>query len=180
MVAEAVGQERATGSVLVLPVAGIWSGSGALGRRLGLPPWLPGAALVALLGVGAHCLLLDPARRATARDVRGKFAERFFGLLAEQSQLKLDGLAGISKVIFSPALDDPTVRQQVAIVLARSPGALLDREVHELVAYNFGDHPVPSLQQVRDTLTEGSEFVRVDRYRWQLGRQAGPWSGQFS
>jgi hypothetical protein len=180
-VAEAAGQERATGTVLVLPVAGMCSGSGALARRLGVPAWLPGVAFVALLGLGAYRLLLDPVRRAAAKDVGGKFAEGFLMLLAEQNPLKLDGLAGISRVIFSPALNEPTIRQQVAITLARCPeAALLAGEVRDLVVDNFGDYPVPSVQEVRNTLTEGSEFFRVDRSRWQLGRQAAPWSGQYS
>ncbi|MHB8185646.1 MAG: PIN domain-containing protein [Dermatophilaceae bacterium] len=179
IVAEAAGQERATGMALFLPVAGVWSGSGALGRRLGVPRWLPAAALVALLSLGAYRLLLDPARRATAKDVGGEFAEMLFGLLAEQSRLKLAGLAGISNIIFSPLPKETSVRQRVAIVLAHSSDALLVREVHELVVDNFVDNPVPALREVRSTLTDGSEFVCVDRCRWQLGREAAPWPGQY-
>lgn len=178
IVAEAAGQDRATGMALFLPVAGVWSGSGALGRRLGVPRWLPGAALFALLSLGAYHLLLDPARRATAKD-GGDFAETFFGLLAEQSRLKLAGLAGISNIIFSSAPEEPSVRQRVAIVLTHSSKALLAREVHELVVDHFVNNPVPTLREVRGTLTDGSEFVCVDRCRWQLGREAAPWPGQY-
>ena len=39
-VADAAFQERATAMALSLPVVGLWSGSGALGRRLGVPRWL--------------------------------------------------------------------------------------------------------------------------------------------
>jgi len=172
-VAEAAIQERATAVALSLPVVGIWSGSGALGRRLGVPGWLPGAALVAFLSLGAYHRLLDPARRATVIDIGGKFAGTFFGLLAEQSRLKHAGLAGISNIIFSPASEDPSVRRRVAIILARSPKALLAREVRELIVVNFDGTSVPSLEQVRSALTDGSEFVCVDRYRWQFGRKVG-------
>lgn len=179
VVAEAAGQERVTAMAMFLPVVGVWSGSGALGRWLGVPRWLPGASLVVVLSLGAYRLLLDPARRATVKDIGGEFAETFSGLLAEQSRLKLAGLAGISNIIFSPEPEEPSVRQRVAIVLARSPKALLVREVHELVVDNFVCDQVASLPEVRSALTDGSEFVCVDRYRWQLGREAARWPVQY-
>jgi hypothetical protein len=178
-VAEAASQERATAVALSLPVLGLWSGSSALGRKLGVPGWLPGAALVAFLSLGAYRRLLDPAKRAIVKDIGGKFAGTFFGLLAEQSRLKHAGLAGISNIIFSPAPEGPSVRQRVAIVLARSSEALLVKEVHDLVVDNFVDDPIPSLSEVRNALTDGSEFVCVNRYRWQFGRETAPWPPQY-
>lgn len=121
---------------------------------------------------------MDPVL-PTANDIAGEFAEQFLGDLAEQSRLKLAGLAGIGTVIFSPT-EEPTARQQVAIVLARSPELLLASDVHALMVDTFPDDPAPSLREVRTLLTEGSEFVRVGRYRWQLGREAGPWREQYS
>jgi hypothetical protein len=179
VVAEAAGQEGAAGMAMYIPVAGVWSGSGALGRRFGISPWLPGAVFLVLVGVGAYRLLQDPARRATAKEIGGGLVDDFFGYLAEQSQLKRAGMAGISGAIFSPPLDEPTARQQVALVLARSPDALLAREVHELIAASFAARLVPSLPEIRTVLEEGSEFVRIERYRWQLGREAGAWRGQY-
>jgi len=71
------------------------------------------------------------------------------------------------------------VRQRVAIVLARSPEPVLAAEVHDLIVDNFVDDLVPALREVRSALTEGSEFVCVDRYRWQLGREVAPSLGQY-
>jgi hypothetical protein len=178
VVAEAAGQERVTGVALTFPVTGAWSGSGALGRRLGIPRWMPGVVLVAVLGLGVYRLLQDPVRRAKAMDIGGDVAEKFAERLADQSRLKLAGLAGIGPIIF-PAAEEPTARQQVAVVLARSPEPLLATEVHDLVIASFYDDRVPSLREVRTILTEGSEVVRVERYRWQLGREVGPWRGQY-
>jgi hypothetical protein len=177
VVAEAAGQERVIGVALTLPLAGVWSGSGALGRRIGIPRWLPGVALIASLGLAVYRLWQDPARWATAIDLGGKFAEKVLGDLAEQNRLKLAGLAGIGKVIFTPA-EEPTARQQVAIVLACSSEPLLASELHGLLVDTFPTDLIPSLQVVRTVLTEGSEFVRVERYRWQIGREMGPWRGQ--
>ena len=178
-VAEAALQERATGAALILPIAGLWSGSGALGRRLGAPRWLSGTGLVALLSLGAYRLLHDPARGATTKEVGGKFVMAFLGLMAEQSRLKLAGLTGISNIIFAPTPGETSLRQRVAIVLARSSEALLTTEVHQLIVHNFVDEPASTLAEVRNALTDGSEFVSVDRYRWQFGRVAAPSTGQY-
>jgi hypothetical protein len=175
VVAEAAEQERVAGIALYLPVAGVWSSSGALGRRLGIPPWLPGVALLVAVGLGAYRLLLDPARRAKVTDIGGKFVETFSAFLTEQDRSKRDGLAGINTIIYSSPPEDLSVRQQVAIVLARSPEPLLAAEVHDRIADHFSDDLLPSRRDVRTALTNGSEFVIVDRYRWQLGREAGPW-----
>jgi hypothetical protein len=180
VVAEAAGQERVAGIALYLPAAGVWNSSGALGRRLGIPPWLPGAALLAAVSLGAYRLLLDPDRRAKVTDIGGKFVEMFSAFLTEQDQLKRDGLAGINTIIYPSPPEEPTVRQRVAIVLARSPEPMLAAEVHDLIAYHFSDALLPSLRDVRTALTNGSEFVIVDRYRWQLGRETAPWPVQYS
>jgi hypothetical protein len=174
VVAEAAGEERVAGIALYLPVAGVWNSSGALGRRLGIPPWLPGAVLLAAVGLGAYRLLLDPARRAKARDIGGKFVQTFSAFLAEQNRSKRDGLVGINTIIYSSRQEDLSVRQKVAIVLARSPEPVLAAEVHGLIFDTFADDQVPAVREVRSALTEGSEFVLVDRYRWQLGRETAP------
>jgi hypothetical protein len=179
VVAEAAGQERVAGIALYLPVAGVWSSSGAVGRRLGIPPWLPGAALLAAVGLGAYRLLLDPARRAKVTDIGGRFVEKFSAFLTEQDQLKRDGLAGINTIIYPSPPEELSVRQRVAIVLARSPEPLLAAEVHDLIVDNFADDLAPAVRDVRSALTEGSEFVRVDRSRWQLGREVEPWLDQY-
>ena len=88
--------------------------------------------------------------------------------------LEQRGLIGLSEVMLAgPTV--PTNKQQVAIVLARQDEPLLAREIQEKMLKSFPLEVVPTVGQVRAVLSEGSEFVQYERYRWQFGRRAGPW-----
>jgi hypothetical protein len=76
--------------------------------------------------------------------------------------------------VILPALVAPTVKQQVAIVLARQRDPLLAADIQERIRADFPDR-VPAITEVRAALRDGSEFVQPERYRWQFGRQAAPW-----
>jgi len=90
------------------------------------------------------------------------------------------GVENLRDVIL-PAPSPPTIRQQVAVTLARQSELLLAAEVHDLLQARFPDDPTVSIQAVRAVLEDGTEFVRVRHYRWQLGRELTPqptWAGR--
>jgi hypothetical protein len=68
-----------------------------------------------------------------------------------------------------------TVKQQVAIVLARQREPLLATEIQERMLRHFSAEQVPAVSEARAVLKDGSEFVQPERYRWQFGRRAGAW-----
>lgn len=179
MVAEASGELRVMVIAATLPVAGACWGSNVVGRQLGIPRWVPGAAFAALTGLGAYMFMRGPDRRAAAKNVGRKASEALVEILTDQSQRQADGLRAINDAIYIRQ-GDPSVCQQVALTLARSSGPLLAQEVHDRIAKRFEVHRVPLVSEVRTVLAEGTEFVLVDRSRWQLGREASPWRGQYS
>ncbi len=139
------------------------------GRKMGVSPWLLGGILL-----GAGVLLLQKQdRRKTTTQVAGKVIEAIAIQLADGMAQERRGIESLRDVLL-PAPSRPTLRQQVAIALARQPQPLLAAEVHELIYGHFPDEPAVSVQDVRAVLEEGSEFVRVQRYRWQLGREVAP------
>ncbi|WP_327402362.1 hypothetical protein OG194_20990 [Streptomyces sp. NBC_01288] len=158
-----------TVNVAALPVRGVVELISFSGRKIGIPPWLLG---VVVLGLGA-LLLKKPDRRKAATFVAGKVFEYILEELARYETQERQGIESLRKVIL-PAPTRPTIRQQVAITLARQNDPLLATEVHELLQEHFPDEPVVSVRDVRVALEEGTEFVRVQRYRWQLGREVGP------
>ena len=160
----------ATGVVAVAPGWAAVELIKFLGRRTGISPWLLGAVIVG----GAIVVLRKPERRQAA----GKYGMAMLHVLAEMlEEARVQegrGLAGLREVIL-PAPGGPTLRQRVAIVLARQEEPLLAREVQDLIEARFPGQPVPTLTKIRTALSEGTEFVQPARYRWQFGRQAGPW-----
>lgn len=173
VVAETTGEQRVTMALLSLPVEGILSGSGALGRRLGVPLWLPGVAFIALVGVGVHVVLRDPKRRIEAKVIGGKLLEAVVEHHTEIGQRRLNALQVVCDVMYMPPTG-PTPLQQIAFVLARSHKPLLGQEIHDQIAKFYSTDLIPSVRTIRTVLVERSEFVRVGRYRWQFGREVGP------
>jgi hypothetical protein len=53
------------------------------------------------------------------------------------------------------------------------------REVQQRLLRLFPDDRVPTVAGIRAALRDGPEFVQPERYRWQFGREAGPWRGRY-
>ncbi len=141
----------------------------AAGRKLNVSPWL-----LAGLVLGAGVLALqEPDRRKATAQVAGRIIEGIANQLAVDMMQEQQGIAGLRNVTL-PAPSQPTLRQQVAIALARQTQPRLATEVRELIYEHFPDEPAVSVKKVRAVLDGGSEFVRVQRHRWQLGREAVP------
>jgi len=141
-----------------------------LGRRSGVSPWLLGAAALG----GLAYVLRRPERREAAGKYIVPVIEGLGQMLEEARVQQEQGLAGLREVILPPPVG-PTVRQQVAIVLARQQEPLLASEVQDLIQEHFPDETVPTVSEVRRTLADGTEFVQPERYRWQFGRDAASW-----
>ncbi|QHA04626.1 hypothetical protein GQF42_16180 [Streptomyces broussonetiae] len=158
-----------TMNVAALPFRGAVGLLTFSGRKVGVSPWLLGGIV---LGTGV-LLLQKPDRRKATAQVVGKVVEAIATQFAVGMAQEQRGIEGLRDVIL-PAPSRPTLRQQVAIALARQTQPILAAEVQELVHDRFPDKPAASIQQVRAVLEEGSEFVRAQRYRWQLGREVTP------
>ncbi|MGW3287539.1 hypothetical protein ACWDR3_23185 [Streptomyces sp. NPDC001002] len=168
-VAEGFQGQVVTVNVAALPIRGVVELVSLSGRKIGVSPWVIG-----VVALGVTALLLKKAdRRKTAAFVAGTFIEAVCNQLAVDAAQEQRGIERLRDVIL-PAPTRPTIRQQVAITLARQNEPLLAAEVHELIQEHFPDEPMVSLQKVRAVLEGGTEFVRVRRYRWQLGREVAP------
>ncbi len=178
VVAEAAGEQRVMVVAAALPFVGLFRGSDLVGRRLGVPRWIPGAALAALTGLGVYAFMRRPDRHAEAKNAGHRASEALIGMLADQNRRQADGLRAINGALFNRR-GEPSVCEQVALTLARASGPLLTQEVHDLIVDRFDDDHVPLVSEVRTVLDEGTEFVRVNGSRWQLGREARPWRGQY-
>lgn len=86
------------------------------------------------------------------------------------------GVQGIREVML-PAPAEPSAKQQAAIVLARQREPLLAREIQELMLASFPAEAVSAVTEIRAVLRDSPEFVCRERYRWQFGREVGPWQG---
>jgi len=170
-VAEGFGDQTTTMNVAALPVRAMVGLITFSGRKVGISPWVLAGVV---LGAGA-LFLKKPERRKTAAQIAGKIAEGLGNQLAVAMAQEQRGIEGLRDVIL-PEPMTPTIRQQVAITLARQNLPLLAAEVHELIQLHFPDEPKVGIKKVRAALEEGTEFVRVERYRWQLGREVAPWS----
>ncbi|MEV7165730.1 hypothetical protein AB0N60_26820 [Streptomyces microflavus] len=162
-------RQTITANAAALPLRGVAGLVASAGRSLGVSPWLLGAAVL-----GAGALLFKDADR---RKVTTTFVGAVVQVLGEQLTLaaaqERRGIEGLRAAML-PAVPTPTVRQQIAVVLARQTKPLLATEVHGLIYDYFPDEVAVGVQDVRTLLEEGSEFVRVQRYRWQLGREVTP------
>jgi hypothetical protein len=175
---EAAGKQyqiaKATNDGVSIPLSAVIELVKFAGRRTRLSPWLIGGVVV---GAGA-LVLRDPERRKTV----GKFVVPIVDAIGKEvngaTAQEQRGLQGLREVMLT-APARPSIRQQVAIVLARQRTPLLAREIQ---AHMLGDFPrelVPSVAEVRAALKDGSEFVQPERYRWRFGRQAGAWSDRM-
>ncbi|MCC9738536.1 hypothetical protein [Streptomyces sp. MNU89] len=139
------------------------------GRKASISPWMLGGAV---LGAGAFFLRKPERRKEVAQfagDVVNVVGTQLAGAVAKERR----GIEKLRKVVL-PAPTRPTIRQRVAISLARQTEPLLAAELHGLISRYFPGEPAVSVQEVRAVLEEGTEFVRVQRYRWQFGRDVAP------
>ncbi|MDL2082129.1 hypothetical protein QNN03_37490 [Streptomyces sp. GXMU-J15] len=159
----------ATVNAAAIPVRGVAGLLSFAGRKVNVSPWvLGGVALSA-----AALLLKQPEWRKATAEVTSKIFEGIANQLAEGMALERGGAEKLRKVVLGAPLQ-PTLRQRIAIVLARQNEPLLAAEVHDLIDARFPEAPDVSIKKVRGALEEGTEFVRVQRYRWQLGREVAP------
>ena len=160
-------QQGARAASLPIPVAVEFAQF--LGRRTGLPTWLIGAAAV---GAGAY-LLRKPERRKAAGRYVMPVLDAYGARTQQAAEQERRGIQGIREVML-PASAAPSLKQQVAIVLARQAQPVLAREVQEQMLTHFAPDAVPGLAEIRKVLKDEPEFVCHERYRWQFGREAGP------
>ncbi|MYU10658.1 hypothetical protein GTZ78_08110 [Streptomyces sp. SID8361] len=168
-IAEGVRDQAVTVNAAALPAKGAVGLVKLLGRQTGISPWAIGAVVLG----GSALLLKQPDRRKAAASFAVKALEVVGTKLEAATAQERRGVEKLREVILA-APSRPTIRQQVAIILARQTEPLLAAEVHQLIYAHFPNEPAVDLQAVRAVLEEGSEFVRVQRYRWQLGREVAP------
>ncbi|WP_159766057.1 hypothetical protein [Streptomyces sp. HM190] len=168
-IAEGVRDQAITVNAAALPARGAVGLVKLLGRQTGISPWAIGAVVFG----GSALLLKKPDRRKAAASFAIKALEVVGTKLELATAQERRGVEKLREVILAAPLR-PTLRQQVAITLARQNEPLLAAEVHELIYEHFPDEPATDVQAVRAVLEEGSEFIRVQRYRWQLGREVAP------
>ena len=165
----AVGEQQgivmAAGSPALVVVGGV-----KLAERVGIPWWLS----LLLMGAGVAVLASSPERRRWVSEKAVPAFEMITQLMAQAEAREQTAVRGLKEAMFQ-ALEPPTVKQEVATVLARSHELLLAKEVQQRIAQHFADACVPTLPAVRSVLRDSTEFRLVERYRWQLGRRAGPW-----
>ncbi len=166
--AESYGKQVAAVLPVVLPARLATASVRFVSRKIGVTAWMLGSA-VSLAGAIA---LVKPERRTIALQMLRLLAEQIAEAAGEARQLEWRGIKALQKVILEQP-ENPTVKQQVSIVLSRRDQPLLAREVQEAIDLQFSDL-APTLREVRAVLDDGSEFVRVDRYRWQFGGWAAP------
>jgi PIN domain len=153
-----------------MPAAGVVAGTVRLGNRLNVP-WF---VSVPVLAAGMALLLQSPTRRSRIWEKIGPAVEALMDYLAEEQAKERAGRAGLTSAMCEspPRL---STKQQVTIVLARANVPLLASEVQEGMFDHFDVHTVPTATEVRAILRAGAEFAQYERYRWKLGRFAGPW-----
>jgi hypothetical protein len=162
-------QVQEGGTLIVgLPVAGVVGGGIELGKKVGIP-WWGSVGIMALL---AYLVLRSPDRRQTIGEKVLPAIEMFMQLMEQAYQEERRATQQLKEML-CPSADPPTVKQQIATVLARCPGPLLAKEIQELVDIHF--EVEPRLSEIRGVLQQSPEFGQPERYRWQLGRRAAPW-----
>jgi hypothetical protein len=144
-----------------------------LGRKLGVSPWLVGGIVVA----GTTLLLMNPERRTRF----GRMLERYgipilqglTEMVSEAQVQKQCGIEGLRDVILAVP-SELSVKQQVAIILARQTEPLLAKEIHEQIELHFPPERIPTVTEVRTILRSNPEFVVYRRYRWSFGGYLPP------
>jgi hypothetical protein len=168
-IVRAAGEQEGGAMVMGLPVVGVVGGGIKLGEAVGLPWW----ASLAIMGAGGYLILRSPDRRRTISEKVWPVVEIFFEMMAEAVAREQAATQELKGVLFEPAVP-PTVKQQIATVLARTREPQLAQEIQAAIELHFDDDPPPTVTEVRDVLKASPEFTTVERYRWQLGRLAGP------
>jgi len=172
MVVTAEANSEGAASAMGFPLVGAVAGTVKIGNRVGLPWFMS----IALLAGGVTLTFRDPGRRTRVWSRVGPVVEGILEHLAEEQRKAEVGKVGLTRSMFTTA-GPPAAKQMVTIVLARASEPLLASEIHELMLDHFGEDVVSSVGQVHTILRAGSEFTQPERYRWQLGRHAGPWRG---
>lgn len=174
--AKGVAKQNAAGGLAVAPGWGAIALVKFIGRQLGISPWLVGAFFTA----GATLLLSDPDRRTRFGQILEQYGVPILtglSVVMEDAQIQQEiGINGLRKVALA-APSEPSVKQQVAIVLSRQSEPLLASEIHNLITGCFPVDTVPTVTEVRAALSGNPEFVRYRRYRWEFGRYAAPQPG---
>lgn len=168
-IVEAFAKQQAAAMALGLPAVTVVGGSIRLGHAVRAPWW----ASLAVLGVGGYVLLRSPQRRKLIGEKVWPFVEVIGQAMAEAAASEKRASAGLKEVMLKPS-SCPTVKQQVATVLARSPDALLATEIQARIASNF-DAVAPTAAEVRAILNTAPEFARLEPHRWQFGRASAAW-----
>ena len=166
--------QRITGNLATLPFRGGAELVAFLSRKTGVSPWIIGGITAAAV---AYVLASPQWRQAVGRYVM-PVADALLKEMERSAALEQHGIAGLREILLA-ALPEPDVKQQAAIVLARHDEPLLAREVQQWLLRLFPDNRVPTVTEIRAALRDGPEFVQPDRYRWQFGREAGPWRGRY-
>jgi hypothetical protein len=172
--AEAVGVEGAAGNLMMAPVWTAVAVAKAVASRLGLSPW----AIGILATAAAVPVFMDADRRAaTSRGWTRYGAPVLSAILAAREEARLQQQSSTDNLRekMLPGVPSPTLKQQIAIALARATEPLLAREVRDRIEWHFqSDGQVPTVRGTREVLRSEPEFTAVQRYRWELGSAAGP------
>jgi predicted nucleic acid-binding protein len=168
--ADGIATQNATGQIAVLPAWGLIELVSFVGRKTGISPLLLTGAVLAA-GV---LLFRSPERRTAVGRYAIPVVQALAKMMAEGFAQEVNGSAGVREAILASP-EAPSVKQQVAIVLARQPEPLLAKEIQQRIERLFPVDFVPTVSEVRAVLKNGSEFVAYQRYRWQFGREAAPW-----
>ena len=166
--------QRITGNLATLPFRGGAGLLAFLSRKTGVSPWIIGG----ITAVAAAYVLSSPQRRHMVGRYVVPVAEALVKEMERSAALEQHGIAGLRQILLA-ALAEPDAKQQAAVVLARSDEPLLAREVQQRALRLFPGDRVPTVTELRTALRDGPEFVQPERYRWQFGREAGPWRGRY-
>lgn len=167
--AETKNEHRISMNLYALPIIGAWQSSKILGRRFKIQPFVPAAILTTLAALGIRSVLRDPTRRENVKIFRAKLLEHYSGQIRSQNS-RLHALRGVTYV----RGDFPTARQQVAYVLSRARNPILAGEIHQQISSQFGAAECPTIKEIREIITRGTEFIQAHPHRWQLGREIAP------
>ncbi|WP_137816829.1 hypothetical protein [Gandjariella thermophila] len=171
--AEGVSKQNVAGALAVSPGWALTALVRFVGRRFGVSPGLLGG----LVAVGATLLLTDSQRRTRLGRSFEQYGipvlEAVFTAIEEARLQEEASIVALQEVLLA-APSEPSVKQQVAIVLARQTEPLLASEVQALIRDYFPAATVPTVAEVRAVLRGHPEFVQYRQYRWQFGRCAVP------
>ena len=146
---------------------GINEGTKALAGWLKLPQWL---VVIAAIGIGI-AILRKPERRRSFIDAVAPIGEFLLETIEQRSSAE----AVLDSAVLPPNTIGLGIEQAVAALLVQVPvgQGLLVREIMEQLPQT--GYPANGLKQteLRSILEATPCFVRVQRYRWQLGQVMG-------